>query len=69
MNLRQAEVLDQPLFRHLGILGAADQSDHCVEVIEGDLQSLEDVESLLGLAQIVGGAPRDHLFAVVEEGF
>ena len=47
--------------------GAADHRDHLVEVVERDLEALEDVQPLLGLAQLEDRAPRDDLLAVVDE--
>src|SRR4029077_9345797 len=38
-------------------------------MIEGDLQTFEDMEPLLRLAQVVGGASCHHFFAVIQEGF
>src|SRR5262245_14075964 len=38
-------------------------------MIEGYLQTFEDMEPLLRLAQVVGGAPGHHLLAVIQEGF
>src|SRR5262245_20048471 len=38
-------------------------------MIEGDLQAFEDMEPLLGLAQVVSGAPCHHFLAVIQEGF
>ena len=50
-----------------GARSATDQRDHGVEILEGDLQALEDVEPLLGLAEIEDRPARDHLAAVIEE--
>ena len=38
-----------------------------VEVVERDREALEDVGARLGLGEVVGGAPRHHLAAEVEE--
>ena len=38
-------------------------------MIEGDLETFEDMEPLLRLAQVVGGAPGHHFFAVIQERF
>jgi hypothetical protein len=49
------------------VLGAADDGDHLVQVVEGGDEALEDVRSRLGLGQIVGGAARHHFASELDE--
>ena len=44
----------------------ADRPDHLVEVVEGDLEALEDVGPLAGLAEVVLGPAPDDLAAVLD---
>ncbi len=44
-----------------------DQLDDGVDVVQGDAVSLENVRAILGLAQLVPGAPNDDLFAEIQE--
>ena len=63
----EREVVDQ---RDLGLgrgLRRADQFDDLVEVVDRDLQALENVRPLLGLAQLEVRAANDHLAAEVDE--
>ena len=56
----------RPLARGVGVLRAADQLDHRVEVVERDQQPLEDVSARLGAAQLVLRPPDDHLALVAD---
>ena len=67
LDLGELELLHQAGLRGRRIFGGADQLDHRVEVVERDLQAVEDVQALLGLAQLEDRAPRDHLLAVADE--
>ena len=67
LNPAQLEPLHEALARLGGIAGAADEGDDGVEMVEGDLEPLEDVGPGLGLAQIVLGAPPDHVVAECDE--
>ncbi len=58
---RELESLYQPLPGGVGILRAADQRDHLVEVVERDQQALEDVGASLGPAQLELRAAGNHL--------
>jgi hypothetical protein len=62
---REVEARDQAVARGVRIARAADQLDDRVQVVERDQQSLEDVGAGLGAAQLVLGAPDDHLALVV----
>ena len=44
----------------------ADRLDHRVEVVEGDLEALEDVGPVAGLAEVELGPPPDDLAAMVD---
>ena len=46
---------------------AADDRDDLVEVVEGDREALEEMGPRLGLREVVGRAPDDHLAAEVDE--
>ena len=50
-----------------GVVGAADDRDHLVEVVERDREALEQMGARLGLGEVVGGAPHHDLAAEVEE--
>ena len=65
LELAQVEALHQvaPGGLHVGRL--ADRPDHLVEVVEGDLEPLQDVGPLAGLAQVELGPPPDDLAAMV----
>ena len=59
LDVVQAEALHQPL---LGVVVAgADDVDDLVDVVLGDEQALQQVGPLLGLLQVVPGAPDDDL--------
>ena len=45
----------------------ADNLDHCIEIVEGDLVTLEDVFALARLAQHEDGAALHHIDAVLDE--
>ncbi len=67
LRLGEREVRHQPLARLGRGLAGADRGDHLVELVEGLEDALQDVRPLLGLAQVVAGAPDDDGLAVVEE--
>ena len=52
LDLGEAEVRHQALAGRVGVVGAADQGDHGVEVVERDQVAPEDVRALLVLAQL-----------------
>ena len=59
LDIIQAEPLHQAL---LGVVvGGADDVDDLVDVVLGNEQALQQVGPLLGLAQIVLGAPGEHV--------
>ncbi len=47
---------------------AADQRDHLVDVGDRDREAEQGMRPRTRLGEIVGGAPRDHLLAELEEG-
>ena len=55
-----------PVRAVVGVVGATDQRDHRVEVVERDQVAREDVGALLGLAQLELRAARDDLALEVE---
>jgi len=57
----------RPVRAVAGSAAARIQSDHRVEVLERDAQTVEDVETLLGLAQIENRSPRHDLDAMADE--
>jgi hypothetical protein len=59
--------LHQAVFGLLRILRLADEGDHFIQVVEGDLQSLQDMRAGLGLPELVSRPARHHLFAVLQE--
>ena len=67
LDLAEREAGEQALLRDLRGARGADEGDHLVEVIEGDLEAFEDVGARLGLAQLVGGAPAHDVAAEVDE--
>jgi len=64
LYLRKLEALNEPRFRVVHGLGGADDLDHLVDVLQGDLQPLQDVGALLRFFQLVLRAPRHHGLAV-----
>ena len=62
---RQVEALDQAALGGVGVLRRPDDLDDRVDVVDGDLQALDDVQPLPRLAQVEQRAPGDHLAAVV----
>ena len=52
LDLGEPELAHQPGAGRVGVVGAADQGDHGVEVVERDQVALEDVRALLVLAQL-----------------
>jgi hypothetical protein len=66
LDLRQLELLHQPLASGIRIGCGADELDHRVEVVERDQVALEDVRTSLGLAQLVLRPARDDLALEVE---
>ena len=67
MPLRKLEVFLQTLRRRLGIPRAPDDLDHLVDVVDGDLETLEDVRPLIGLPQIEGRPAHDHHVTMIDE--
>ena len=67
LDLGEPEPGDQAGFGFRGGLRRADERDHRVEVVEGDLEALEDVGAGLGLAQLELDAPPHHLAAELDE--
>ena len=49
------------------VLRLADDLDHLVDVVDGDLEPLEDVLALERLVELELRAPDDHLVAVRDE--
>ena len=66
LDLGEPEAGDEVVPGGLHVGRLADRPDHLVEMVEGDLQALEDVGSLAGLAQVVLGAPADDLAAMLD---
>src|SRR2546422_318473 len=67
LELREREGRHQALARGGGVDGGADDADRLVQVLDRDLEASQDVEPLLGLAQIVDRAADDDLAAVLQE--
>jgi hypothetical protein len=65
--LDSSNALAQPLARLLLPLRLADDADDLVDVVQRLDQPLGDVGLRLGLLQLMGRAPLDHLDAVVAE--
>ena len=63
----RAKRATRPARASAGVSRAADEGDHRVEVVEGDGVALEHVGPRLGLPQVVGGPPADHVAPEVEE--
>ena len=66
LGLRELEGLDQPVPGLGGIVGGADDRDHVVDVEHRQQQALDQVQPLVGLAQLVLGAPGGDLEAVFQ---
>ena len=52
---------------YIGRLRPADQGNHCIQVIERDLEALENMSPLFRLAQLEGGSTDDDLAPVLDE--
>ena len=61
------EPLDQSCPGIVDRSGAPDQGDDLVQVVQRDPVALEDVGSLLSLAEVEPGPAQDHLSAVINE--
>jgi len=48
-------------------LGFFDGADHCIDIVEGDLESLEDMGTSLRLSELIASAPYDHLSTMLDE--
>ena len=68
LDLGQLELPHEPFPRHIGGLGAADQGDHCVQVVQRDLKALKHMSPLLSLAELEGCPADDDLAPVLDEG-
>ena len=60
----QLEPLLQLRARRRRVVGAADDLDHLVDVVDGDLEALEDVLALERLVELELRAPDDDFVAV-----
>src|SRR5690606_7901712 len=67
LTLRQLEPATQPLPRFVRRLRPTDDLDHLVDVVDGDLQTLEDVLPLQRLAELELGTPAHHFVSVLHE--
>ncbi len=67
MLLGQPEPLPEPRVRLRHVLGLPDDVDHFVDVVDGDLETLEDMLAVLRPLQLELGAPHDHDVAVLDE--
>ena len=54
--------------RLVGVLRGADQPDHLVDIGDRDGEADQDMGAVARLVEQELGAPRDHLFAEVDEG-
>src|SRR5207253_3570493 len=52
---------------YIGRLRPSDQGNHCIQVIERDLEALENMGPLFRLAQFEGGPTDDDLAPVLDE--
>src|SRR5258708_4205453 len=66
LDLRQRELRHEARARRFRVGRGADELDHRIEVIDGDLEALEDVGALLGLGQLELGAPAHDRAAVLD---
>ena len=67
LDLGEAEADHEVRHGHVGRRGASDGLDHLIQVIEGDLETLQDVGPIAGPRQFEGGAPGQHRLPVLEE--
>src|SRR5208282_5698297 len=61
LDLAHSELRNEAHTSLVARLRSADEGDDLVEMIEGDHVSREDVRLFLGLAQLVGRPPTNHL--------
>ena len=67
LALRQLEGFLQALRRDLGVPRAPDHLDHLVDIVDRDLETLENVGSLVGLLEVERCAAYDHNVTVLDE--
>ena len=58
---------DQCFARLARLLGGANQANDFVQIVEGFLESQQNMLALARLSQFVLGAPADHIDAVIDE--
>ena len=66
LRLGELEGLHQPGAGLRGVLGAADDGDHVVDVEDRDQQAVHQVQPIRGFAEPVGRAPPDDLQPVLQ---
>src|SRR6185369_15105707 len=67
LELAEAELAHQTGAGGCRIGRGADQRDHRIEVLDGDLEAFQDMQAFLRLAQVVDRASRHHILAVADE--
>ena len=65
--LAELETADERIARLPRRASRANQPDHLVQVLEGFLESQQEMLALARLAQLILGAPPDHFDAVLDE--
>ncbi len=67
LHFGERKALGETRLGFVGRLAAAHDLDDFVDVVERDAVAFEQVRALFGLAQIVGRAASDDVFAVIDE--
>ena len=67
LDLRELELLHQPVPGRFDVLRRLDQLDDRVDVVERDDVALEDVRAFLRLVQLELRPPHNHLVPVLDE--
>src|SRR4029078_6745105 len=66
LELREVAPRHEVLARGIDVVRLADRLDHRIEVVEGDLQTLEDVGPSSCLAEVELGPASDDLLAMID---
>ena len=67
LDEREGEALHELLDSFLRLAGRTDDTDYLVDIVDSDDQALEDVDTLLGLAQLKLRTAVDDIVTVLDE--
>src|SRR6185503_1473097 len=67
LDVRQGELPYQPGPGFIGRLRAPNQRDHCIQIVERDLEAFKNMRALFSLAELIDGAADHHFPPMLEE--